>query len=94
MVQIWFVIFFCLLIHILEFRVNVTNKEDTHIFLKKLQDNLGVSFNVKSGRPDKTNSIKSILSGFRKCCLSVPLQGRKPKQPNKDSQCPANLKFW
>ena len=80
-----------------ELRVNVTEKSEVRSFLEQLNTTLGCTFNIQSGRPDKSNdesTKRSKYSGHRKCCLNVKLkENTKSKQPGKNTDCPAKLNF-
>ena len=78
----------------LETRVNVKNHSNVKQFLADLNDSTGCTFNMQSGRPDKTKeNQRSKCSGFRKCCMNVALSGKKELQPGKNTNCEAKVNF-
>ena len=81
----------------LEVRVNISSEEEVYEFLKKLNISSSCTFNVKSGYPDKKpkgEKSRSLLRGFRKCCLNVKTsEGSKAQQEGKDTNCQGSLNF-
>jgi hypothetical protein len=84
----------------LETRVNVCDKSDVKVFLAKLNESSCCTFNVQSGKPDRSSdsaTARRVLTGFRKCCMNIAgsedKENKQPLQPGKNTNCGANLKF-
>ena len=84
----------------LETRVNVCDRNSVKMFLSKLNDSSCCTFNVQSGRPDRSSdspSARRLMNGFRKCCMNVSSsedkENKQPLQPGKNTNCGAKLKF-
>ena len=81
----------------LEVRVNVKTVNGVKSFLSELNDSVGCTFNVKSGRPDRTqdsSTARSQYRGYRKCCMNVmSSEDKENRQPGKNTDCEAKLNF-
>ena len=81
----------------IELRVNVDSREGLNKFLSQLNQSTQCTFNIQSGRQDKTQSgdnPRSSYRGFRKCCLNVSHSNDKEnQQPGKNTKCEASINF-
>ena len=81
----------------LELRVDVTETAGAQVFLDKFYQTSGCTFNIQSGRQDKTSdslTAQSKVRGFRKCSMNVcEKQGKENKNPGKNTNCGAFLNF-
>ena len=84
----------------LEIRVNVRDQNDVKLFLSHLSESTGCTFNVQSGRPDRSSdspTARSKYSGFRKCCMNVAGNAgsteKENRQPGKNTNCGAKINF-
>ena len=81
----------------LELRVDVTETAGAQVFLDKFYQTSGCTFNMQSGRQDKSSdslTARSKVRGFRKCSVNVcEKQGKENKHPGKNTKCGAFLNF-
>ena len=81
----------------IELRVNICDKESVNRFLHQFYESAGCTFNMKTGRQDRSSdseSARSQLRGFRKCGMNVcEKEGKENKQPGKNTNCSACLNF-
>lgn len=72
-------------------------KDDVVLFLKKLNESSGCTYNIQSGRADKsaaTDKSQCLLRGFRKCNMNVSeLPGKERKEEGKQTKCQSHINF-
>ena len=77
----------------LEVRANVDTVTKVKTFLSELNDSVGCTFNVQSGRPDRTqdtSTSRSQFRGYRKCCMNIMCsEDKENRQPGKNTKCKA-----
>lgn len=75
-------------------RVNVETKVDTKLFLEQLYQSTGTTFNIESGKPDRSGGDSEIY-GSRKCMMNVHhfKNSKKEKQEGLNRNCPAKVTF-
>ena len=74
-------------------RADVGSVDGVKKFLGEFCSSSGASFNIKSGKPDRSGK-DSGLYGFSKCMMQVKRTNvDKPRRERLHQDCPADLKF-
>jgi hypothetical protein len=75
-------------------RANVKTKVDVKIFLGQLYQSTGTTFNIESGKQDRSGAATEIY-GSRKCMMNVHhfKHSKKEMQEGLNRNCPAKITF-